>query len=417
VEAEVSPSGRGLALLVLGALGVVYGDIGTSPLYAFREALHVSTDGGAPFDADTVLGLLSLIAWALIALVTFKYVTIVLRADNKGEGGTLSLMALAATAFSRRPIWLLAIGIAGAALFFGDAMITPALSVLAAIEGLEVASPVLSQWVVPLTVIVLICLFAAQRFGTGGVAAVFGPITSIWFIALGGFGLYRILEVPQVLLALSPHYAVQFVWMHPEVATATFGAVFLAVTGAEALYADLGHFGRRPIVVAWLTLVFPCLLINYFGQGAYVLGRGEVVESTFFQMLPDWSQLPMVGLATAATVIASQAVITGAFSITRQAVQLNLLPRMRVLHTSETQSGQIYMPVVNALLFVAVLLLVLGFGSSSRLGFAYGISVLLLQHRQVRGGRLGDCAGCQCGRRYDHDLADRASSSGATDKA
>lgn len=370
-----SATNEGLPILIMGALGVVYGDIGTSPLYAFREALHVSTGEGAPFVVDTILGLLSLIAWALIILVTFKYVTIVLRADNKGEGGTLSLMALAASSFARRPMWLLAVGVGGAALFYGDAMITPALSVMAAIEGLEVVSPDFANWVIPLTVVVLIGLFAVQRFGTGSVATVCGPITTAWFIAIGAIGIYRILEAPEVLLALNPYYAVAFVWTHPEVAAVTFGAVFLAVTGAEALYADLGHFGRKPIVIAWLALVFPCLLLNYFGQGAYVLARGEVVESTFFQMLPDWSQLPMVALATAATVIASQAVITGAFSITRQAVQLNLLPRMKVLHTSATQAGQIYMPIVNALLFVAVLLLVLGFGSSSRLGFAYGIAV------------------------------------------
>ena len=369
------PQGDGLPILILGALGVVYGDIGTSPLYAFREALHVSTGAGAPFVPETILGLLSLIAWALIVLVTFKYVTIVLRADNKGEGGTLSLMALAASTLSRRPLWLLAVGVVGAALFFGDAMITPALSVLAAIEGLDVVAPALSDWVIPLTVVVLAGLFAVQRFGTGGVAAVFGPITGLWFLAIGGFGLFRIIEAPEVLLALNPYFSVQFVLSNPGTALVTFGAVFLAVTGAEALYADLGHFGRRPIALAWLWLVFPCLVVNYFGQGAYVLSRGELVESTFFQMLPDWSQLPMVALATAATVIASQAVITGAFSITRQAVQLNLLPRMRVLHTSDTQEGQIYMPMVNALLFVAVLALVIGFGSSSRLGFAYGIAV------------------------------------------
>jgi KUP system potassium uptake protein len=362
-------------LLVLGAIGVVYGDIGTSPLYAFREALHVSTAAGAPFTGDTVLGLLSLIVWALISLVTIKYVTIVLRADNKGEGGTLSILSLALSSFKKRPVWLLAAGILGASLFYGDAMITPALSVLAAIEGLQVASPGLSRWIIPLTLIVLVGLFLAQRFGTGRVASVFGPVTSVWFVALAAFGLLRIVEAPQVLLALSPHYAVMFVATHPGVAAITFGAVFLAVTGAEALYADLGHFGRKPIVFAWLSLVFPCLLLNYFGQGAFVLSRGEVVENTFFEMLPTWAQLPMVGLATAATVIASQAVITGAFSITRQAVQLNLLPRMRVVHTSETQSGQIYMPVVNGLLFVAVVILVLGFQSSSNLGSAYGIAV------------------------------------------
>ena len=365
----------GLPVLILGALGVVYGDIGTSPLYAFREALHVSTAAGAAFDQNSVLGLLSLIAWALIALVTFKYVTIVLRADHKGEGGTLSLMALASSAFERRPMWLLVAGIIGAALFYGDAMITPALSVLAAVEGLDVVAPALADWVVPVTVLVLVGLFAVQRFGTGGVAAVFGPITALWFIAIGAFGLYRVVEQPVVLLALNPYYAGLFVLTYPAVAGVTFGAVFLAVTGAEALYADLGHFGRRPIVIAWIALVFPCLVVNYFGQGAYVLSRGEVLDSTFYEMFPAWSQLPMVLLATAATVIASQAVISGAFSITRQAVQLNLLPRMRIFHTSEKQSGQIYMPLVNLLLFVAVVLLVLGFGSSSRLGFAYGIAV------------------------------------------
>jgi KUP system potassium uptake protein len=374
--ALASPAGTaGLPVLLLGALGVVYGDIGTSPLYAFREALHVSTGSGAAFDQSNVLGLLSLIAWALIALVTFKYVTIVLRADHKGEGGTLSLMALASSAFERRPLWMLVVGVIGAALFYGDAMITPALSVLAAVEGLDVVAPALADWVVPATVLVLVGLFAVQRFGTGGVATVFGPITALWFVAIGAFGLYRVLEQPVVLLALNPYYAGLFVMTNPAVAGVTFGAVFLAVTGAEALYADLGHFGRRPIVIAWIALVFPCLLINYFGQGAYVLSRGEVLESTFYEMFPGWSQLPMVLLATAATVIASQAVISGAFSITRQAVQLNLLPRMRIFHTSEKQPGQIYMPLVNLLLFVAVLLLVVGFGSSSRLGFAYGIAV------------------------------------------
>ena len=362
-------------ILVLGAIGVVYGDIGTSPLYAFREALHVSMGEGAPFSTDVVLGLLSLIVWALLALVTFKYVSIVLRADNKGEGGTLSILALALSSFQKRPFWLLAIGILGASLFYGDAMITPALSVLAAVEGLQVAAPGLSRWIIPLTLVVLVGLFLAQRFGTGRVASVFGPVTSVWFVALAAFGVLRIVEAPQVLLALSPHYGIMFIVDHPGVAAITFGAVFLAVTGAEALYADLGHFGRKPIVFAWLSLVFPCLLLNYFGQGAFVLSRGEIVENTFFEMLPDWAQLPMVGLATAATVIASQAVISGAFSITRQAVQLNFLPRMRILHTSETQSGQIYMPLVNGLLFLAVVILVLGFQTSSNLGSAYGIAV------------------------------------------
>ena len=366
---------KAIPLLVLGAIGVVYGDIGTSPLYAFREALHVSTAAGAPANAATVLGLLSLIVWTLIILVTGKYISIVLRADNNGEGGTLSLMALAQASFAKRPLWVLVLGVMGAALFYGDAMITPAISVLSAIEGIQVVAPGLSSWVLPLTLLVIAGLFAVQRFGTGGVAAVFGPITTVWFLLLGGFGLMRIIENPEVLLAINPIYGISFIATHTAIAAATFGAVFLAVTGAEALYADLGHFGRRPIIIAWLALVFPSLLLNYFGQGAYVLSHGEVVDNPFYQMLPDWALLPMVIFATMATVIASQAVITGAFSLTRQAVQLNILPRMTVLHTSEKYSGQIYMPMVNTLLFVAVILLVLGFRTSSNLGAAYGIAV------------------------------------------
>jgi KUP system potassium uptake protein len=366
---------QGLPVLIMGAIGVVYGDIGTSPLYAFREALHVSTGEGAAVDPTIVLGLLSLIVWTLILLVTGKYIAIVLRADNKGEGGTLSLMALAQASFTNRPVWVLALGVLGAALFYGDAMITPAISVLSAIEGIQVVAPAFDRWIIPITIVVIIGLFAVQRFGTSGVAAVFGPITTVWFLALGYFGLTRIIEDPGVLAALNPFYGVNFIGTHTGIAAATFGAVFLAVTGAEALYADLGHFGRKPIMIAWIALVFPCLLLNYFGQGAYVLGHGEAVENPFYQMLPDWSQVPMVILATMATVIASQAVITGAFSLTRQAVSLNILPRMTVLHTSETQHGQIYMPLVNGLLMVAVVLLVLGFGSSSHLGAAYGIAV------------------------------------------
>jgi KUP system potassium uptake protein len=362
-------------ILVIGAIGVVYGDIGTSPLYAFREALHVSTGEGAPANAATIYGLLSLIVWTLIVLVTGKYISIVLRADNKGEGGTLSMMALAQSSFQKRPLWVLALGILGAALFYGDAMITPAISVLSAIEGLQVVAPAAANWVIPLTIVIIIALFAVQRFGTASVAVIFGPITAVWFLALGIFGLVQIVEHPDVLWALNPLQGVQFIGTHPAIAAATFGAVFLAVTGAEALYADLGHFGRKPIVAAWLILVFPCLLLNYFGQGAFVLGHNESVENPFYELLPGWAQMPMLLLATAATVIASQAVITGAFSLTRQAVQLNLLPRMSILHTSETQAGQIYMPTVNGLLMVAVVLLVVGFGSSSALGAAYGIAV------------------------------------------
>ena len=366
-----------LPVLILGALGVVFGDIGTSPLYAFREALHATTshaDGRVPQAAE-VLGLLSLIFWALTIVVTVKYVGFVLRADNNGEGGTLSLMSLARKALGGKSKWVLFIGIVGASLFFGDAIITPAISVLSAVEGLQVVAPRLSAWVVPLTVIILIALFTVQRFGTGKVAAVFGPITAIWFLVLGVSGVFHIYLQPEVLWALNPWHGVMFIVAHYQVSLLVMGAVFLAVTGAEALYVDLGHFGRRPIILAWLLFVFPCLLLNYFGQGAFVLGHFEMAENPFFLMQPDWAQLPVVILATMATVIASQAVISGAYSLTRQAMHLNLLPRLHVLHTSETQSGQIYMPQVNTILLVLVLLLVVGFKSSSALSAAYGIAV------------------------------------------
>ncbi|WP_430691687.1 potassium transporter Kup [Mesorhizobium captivum] len=359
-------------VLMLGALGVVYGDIGTSPIYAFREALHAS--GGA-VARDDVLGVLSLIVWALTIIVTIKYVAFVLRADNKGEGGTLSLMSLARSAYPNGSGLILTIGLCGAALFFGDSIITPAISVLSAVEGLEVVTPALDAYVVPITLVILAVLFAVQRFGTGKVAAVFGPVTATWFVAIGVAGLYHIVDDPSVLLAINPYYAVYYLATTPTGAFVTVGAVFLAVTGAEALYVDLGHFGRKPIVLAWFSVVFPCLLLNYFGQGAFVLSHGGKPTNPFFQMLPEWALMPMVGLATAATVIASQAVISGAFSLTRQAVQLNLLPRIEVQHTSEMQSGQIYMPRVNLLVALGVMLLVVGFGSSSALAAAYGISV------------------------------------------
>ncbi|MDX8493586.1 potassium transporter Kup [Mesorhizobium sp. VK22B] len=359
-------------VLMLGALGVVYGDIGTSPIYAFREALHAS--GGA-VARDDVLGVLSLIVWALTIIVTIKYVAFVLRADNKGEGGTLSLMSLARNAYPNGSGLILTIGLCGAALFFGDSIITPAISVLSAVEGLEVVTPALDAYVVPITLVILAVLFAVQRFGTGKVAAVFGPVTATWFVAIGVAGLYHIVDDPSVLLAINPYYAVYYLATTPTGAFVTVGAVFLAVTGAEALYVDLGHFGRKPIVLAWFSVVFPCLLLNYFGQGAFVLSHGGKPTNPFFQMLPEWALMPMVGLATAATVIASQAVISGAFSLTRQAVQLNLLPRIEVQHTSEMQSGQIYMPRVNLLVALGVMLLVVGFGSSSALAAAYGISV------------------------------------------
>ncbi|UCI16646.1 potassium transporter Kup [Mesorhizobium sp. B2-1-8] len=359
-------------VLMLGALGVVYGDIGTSPIYAFREALHAS----AGIDTRVhVLGVLSLIVWALTIIVTIKYVAFVLRADNKGEGGTLSLMSLARSAYPKGARLILVIGLCGAALFFGDSIITPAISVLSAVEGLTVVTPKLDAYVVPITLVILAILFSVQRFGTGKVAAVFGPVTALWFLAIGVAGLWHLMDDPSILLAINPYYAVAYLASTPTAAFVTVGAVFLAVTGAEALYVDLGHFGRKPIVLAWFSVVFPCLLLNYFGQGAFVLANDGKPTNPFFQMLPDWALMPMVGLATAATVIASQAVISGAFSLTRQAVQLNLLPRIEVQHTSEMQSGQIYMPRVNLLIALGVMLLVVGFGSSSSLASAYGISV------------------------------------------
>ncbi|WP_409565936.1 potassium transporter Kup [Rhizobium leguminosarum] len=363
----------GLPSLVVAALGVVYGDIGTSPLYAFREALHAT--GGSGAHQENVLGILSLIIWALTIVVTLKYVTFVLKADNRGEGGTLSLMSLARESLRGRPKWVLVLGVTGASLFLGDAIITPAISVLSAVEGIQVVAPALTNWVVPITLTIIAALFFVQRFGTGGVAAVFGPITALWFVVLGVSGAVHILDDPSVLGAINPVHAVWYVANNIASAVAVFGAVFLAVTGAEALYVDLGHFGRRPIVVAWFALVFPSLLLNYFGQGAFVLANPTMAAHPFFNMHPEWARIPMVCLATAATVIASQAVISGAYSLVRQAIHLNLLPRLQILHTSETHSGQIYMPRVNTLLFVFVAALVLFFRSSSGLSAAYGIAV------------------------------------------
>jgi KUP system potassium uptake protein len=364
-----------MRLLLLGALGVVFGDIGTSPIYAFREALHASAGAGVASRAD-VLGVLSLIIWALTVVVTLKYVVFVLRADNKGEGGTLSLMALARAGVEGR--WrnvILGIGICGAAMFCGDAIITPAISVLSAVEGLDVVSPAFGRYVVPITLVILVILFSVQRFGTAHVAVVFGPITALWFASLGVSGLIHILDDVSVLLALNPLHAFSYLVTQPDLAFVTIGAVFLAVTGAEALYVDLGHFGRRPIVAAWLAIVFPSLLLNYFGQGAFVLAHGGTPENPFFEMQPASALLPMVILATAATVIASQAVISGAFSLIRQAAALNVLPRFDVRHTSQTRRGQVYLPRVNVLLMLGVVLLVAAFQESGRLAAAYGISV------------------------------------------
>jgi KUP system potassium uptake protein len=365
----------GLFTLALGSLGVVFGDIGTSPLYAFRVATATAAGDDAPTRAE-VLGVLSLIVWALILIVAIKYVVILMRADNNGEGGTLSLMALAQRGFSkRRTGWILILGMMGAALFYADATITPAISVLSAIEGLTVATPRLQPLVVPVTLVILLALFAVQRTGTGRVSAFFGPITALWFAVMAVAGIFGMMRDPSVIAAVSPHYAIVFLATHQLIGFITLGAVFLAVTGTEALYADLGHFGRQPMRLAWFAAVFPALLLNYFGQAALVLTRPEARENPFFLLFPEWALIPVVVLATAATVIASQAVITGAFSLGRQAIQLGLVPRMRILFTSETTTGQIYMPRINWLLFSAVVVLTVIFGSSANLASAYGISV------------------------------------------
>ena len=361
--------------LSLGSVGVVYGDIGTSPLYALRESVLAAVGPNAPASEPVVLGILSLIIWALLLMVTVKYVLILLRADNNGEGGTLALMALASRALAGRAGIVVLLGIISGALFYGDAIITPALSVLSAVEGLKVATPAFDEFVVPITVLILIILFSVQSRGTARVAAFFGPVMIIWFVAIAAPGLWHIAQNPVVLFAFNPWYGVSFLLHHGIIGLVTLGAVFLVMTGAEALYADLGHFGRGPIRFAWLTVVLPALLINYLGQGALVLANPKAIESPFFLLYPHWALLPMVVLATAATVIASQAVITGAYSLTRQAIQLGLLPRLEIVHTSEALFGQIYMPRVNTLLLIGVLLLVALFRSSSALASAYGIAV------------------------------------------
>lgn len=360
--------------LTVGCIGVVYGDIGTSPLYAFRESALAAGGASGASEAD-LLGVVSLIFWALIVVVTLKYVLILTRADNRGEGGTLALMALAQSAVGRAGGLITLLGIIAAALFYGDAMLTPALSVLSAVEGLEIAAPSLEQFVLPLSVVILVALFLVQRRGTASVATFFGPVTTVWFVVLAVLGVLHILDNPAVLVALSPTYAAAFLAENPGHSLITLGAVFLAVTGAEALYADLGHFGRRPIQVAWVFFVLPALVLNYFGQAALVLATPEAIANPFFLMAPEWAQLPLVVLATAATVIASQAVITGAYSLSRQAIQLGLLPRLEIRHTSEAQPGQIYIPRINLILLLGVLLLVGLFRTSGALAGAYGIAV------------------------------------------
>jgi KUP system potassium uptake protein len=360
--------------LTLGSIGVVYGDIGTSPLYAFREAV-TAAQGTLPLTHGIVLGVLSMILWSLIVVVTLKYVLILLKADNNGEGGTLSLTALATRALGRRPHFVFMLGMLGAAMFLGDSVITPAISVLSAVEGLKLATPAFEHYVIPITVLILLALFAVQSRGTARVAAFFGPVMLIWFLAIAIAGALHIHEHPGVLAAINPYYAIEFLTNHGKIGLVTLGLVFLAVTGGEALYADLGHFGRKPIQIAWLCLVLPSLLINYFGQGALVLAHPAAIENPFYLLVPEQLLLPMVVLATAATVIASQAVITGAYSLVRQAIQLGFLPRLAIVHTSEAFSGQIYIPRVNTLLLIGVLLLVGLFRTSSALASAYGIAV------------------------------------------
>jgi KUP system potassium uptake protein len=373
-EAQEGSVTTGFWALTLGSIGVVFGDIGTSPLYAFREAVGAAAQG-QPITRAIVLGVLSLILWALFIVVTAKYVLLLLRADNNGEGGTLSLMALGQRAIGRRSWPLLTLGVIGASMFIGDSMITPAISVLSAVEGLKLATPALEHYVVPLTVFILVVLFSVQSSGTARVASAFGPVMVVWFSCLAVMGLIHISDDPSVLAAINPLYGIEFLLAHGTVGLVTLGAVFLAVTGGEALYADLGHFGRKPIQAGWLYFVLPSLLINYFGQGALVLSHPATIENSFYRMVPEIMLLPLVVLATAATVIASQAVITGAYSLTRQAVQLGLLPRFEVRYTSESHAGQIYLPRVNRLLLIGVLLLVLLFRTSSGLASAYGIAV------------------------------------------
>ncbi|MGJ3440353.1 potassium transporter Kup [Pseudomonas sp. Je.1.5.c] len=365
----------GIGMLV-AAVGVVYGDIGTSPLYTLKEVF--SGHYGVQASHDGVLGILSLVLWSLVWVVTIKYVLFILRADNQGEGGIMALTALArraAAPFPRLSRVLVLLGLFGAALFYGDSMITPAISVLSAVEGLQLAFDGIDHWVVPLAVIVLVGLFLIQKHGTARIGILFGPVMVLWFVVLGALGIHGIVQRPEVLLALNPAWAVQFFVVHPGMGVAILGAVVLALTGAEALYADMGHFGRKPIARAWFLLVLPGLVLNYFGQGALILDNPEAVRNPFYLLAPSWALLPMVALSTLATIIASQAVISGAFSLTRQAIQLGYVPRMFIQHTSSHEQGQIYIGTVNWALMVGVVLLVIGFESSSALAAAYGVAV------------------------------------------
>ncbi len=368
--------GSGLAALTLAAIGVVYGDIGTSPLYALKEVFA----HGVPLTPANVMGVLSLVFWTLTVVVSLKYVGLILRADNNGEGGLIAMLALASNAVRERPALrrrLLVLGIFGTAIFFGDGIITPAISVLSAVEGLRVAAPGLDHWIVPLTLVILTALFFVQRHGTSRVGKLFGPVMLLWFVVLALLGLSHIGDHPQILQALSPHHALAFVFGHPGTAFVAGGAVVLCVTGAEALYADMGHFGKRPIRIAWFAIAMPALVVNYFGQGAMLIASPQNVKNPFYEMAPTWGLYPLIVLSTCATVIASQALITAAFSVTKQAIQLGYLPRLRIVHTSERDTGQIYLPFVNWGLYLGIVVAVVLFGSSDKLAAAYGITVTI----------------------------------------
>ncbi len=362
--------------LTLAALGVVYGDIGTSPLYAVKETFN--PDHGIPLNTENILGGLSAIFWALMIVVSIKYVTLIMRADNKGEGGIMALLALASSAVKDRPQWratIMLLGVFGASLFYGDAVLTPAISVLSAVEGLEVGTTALKPYVVAIAVGVVIALFALQRKGTSVVGALFGPVTVLWFLAIAALGVIAIARNPEVLRALDPRHAFTFVTQHGWASFVVLGAVLLAFTGAEALYADMGHFGKDPIRIAWFSLVFPALILNYLGQGALLIADPKALENPFYLLAPSWALYPMVALATAATVVASQATISGTYSLTRQAIQLDYLPRMQVQQTSANEIGQIYIPGANLVLLLVIVAVVIGFGSSSKLASAYGVAV------------------------------------------
>ena len=366
-----------LPAITLAALGVVFGDIGTSPLYALRQCFltaHIA------ITEATVLGILSLIFWCMMLTISYKYVTVIMKADNNGEGGIMSLLALnlrSTRIADKKKIYLIALGFVGASLFFGDGIITPAISVLSAIEGLSIATPMFNQWLLPLAIGILAGLFIVQRHGTATMGKFFGPLTLLWFLAIGVLGVWSILQTPFVLTMISPHWAFNFVVHQPYVAFLTMGAVILTITGGEALYADMGHFGRLPIKLAWFTVVLPCLLLNYAGQGALLLRNPDAIENPFYMLVPDWALFPMIGLATAAAVIASQAVITGVFSMVNQAIQLRYLPRLTVQHTSDVEQGQIYVPFINWVLFISVVILILLFENSANLASAYGVAVTM----------------------------------------